>query len=581
MENLLIQGGMVVDGTGAPARRADIRLRNGRIAAIGPDLKPENGERAFDASGCFVAPGFIESHTHYDGTMWWQPDLDPLPGYGVTTAIMGNCGFSAAPISDDAGVRAEIAKIFSFFEDIPEKPFLNELPWDWRTWSEYKQSMTSRLRIAANYGAFVGHLAIRLAVMGHAAWERAATADEIARMVALLEDALDAGAMGLSTNLLDHDGAGRPVPTFKADDAEWTALIATLARYKGVSMEVALDTVIHLTAAQSIRKLAKLCEGHDVRVQWAGGVPTLKFQAAILPELKALHEDFKRDGKDYWAGYAHVPITSVINIRASLIFAQSDDFAWHEIVQADSDDDKLALLRDSAWRARARESWDHKAVKHSPFGSPQNLLLLDSANGAGPVNLSVVDLARRRGVHPSDAMADWFIENGLDSTVHMAPFEMIDDAVADLLRDPKSVGNISDAPAHGQMFCGGGYNMILFDEWVKGKREISVEAAVHIQTGKLADYFNLTDRGVLAVGKRADITVFNLDEIQMRDMEKVRDVPNGDGGMTWRWTRKPAPVRLTLVNGEPTFENGAFTGAFPGEMVSPTLLNPARSGSGA
>jgi N-acyl-D-aspartate/D-glutamate deacylase len=572
MENLLILGGMVVDGTGAPARRADIRLRNGRIAAIGLDLKPENGERAFDASGCFVTPGFIESHTHYDGTMWWQPDLDPLPGYGVTTAIMGNCGFSAAPISGDAAIRAEIAKIFSFFEDIPEKPFLNELPWDWRTWSEYKQSMTSRLRIAANYGAFVGHLAIRLAVMGHAAWERAATPDEIARMVALLEDALDAGAMGLSTNLLDHDGAGRPVPTFKADDAEWTALIATLARYKGVSMEVALDTVIHLTAAQSIRKLAKLCEGHDVRVQWAGGVPTLKFQAAILPELKALHEDFKRDGKDYWAGYAHVPITSVINIRASLIFAQSDDFAWHEIVQADSDDAKLALLRDPAWRARARESWDHKAVKHSPFGSPQNLLLLDSANGAGPVNLSVVDLARRRGVHPSDAMADWFIENGLDSTVHMAPFEMIDDAVADLLRDPKSVGNISDAPAHGQMFCGGGYNMILFDEWVKGKAEISVEEAVHIQTGKLAEYFNLTDRGVLAVGKRADIVVFNLDEIQMRDMEKVRDVPNGDGGMTWRWTRKPAPVRLTLVNGEPTFENGAFTGAFPGEMVSPTLL---------
>ena len=220
-------------------------------------------------------------------------------------------------------------------------------------------------------------------------------------MVALLEDALQAGAMGLSTNLLDHDGAGRPVPTFLTDDAEWTALIATPgALSPASSMEVALDTVIHLTAGQSIRKLARLCDGHDVRVQWAGGVPNLKFQAGIVADLKSLHDEFQRQGKDYWAGFAHVPITSVINIRASLIFAQSDDFAWHEIVQATTDDAKTALLRDAAWRARARDSWDHKAVKHSPFGSPENLLLLDSANGAGPVDLSVVDLARQRGIHP-------------------------------------------------------------------------------------------------------------------------------------------------------------------------------------
>jgi N-acyl-D-aspartate/D-glutamate deacylase len=570
MERLLISGGTVVDGTGKPGYPADVRIADGRIAEIGANLKAQAGERVVDATGCLVTPGFIESHTHYDGTMWWQPDLDPLPGYGVTTTIMGNCGFSAAPISDDPSVRAEIAKIFSFFEDIPEKPFLDELPWDWRTWSDYRRSMESHLKIAANYGAFVGHLALRLAVMGNAAWERAATPAEIAKMVALLDDALKAGAMGLSTNLLDHDGAGRPVPTFKADDAEWSALIATLARYPGVSMEVALDFVIHMTGADSIRRLAKLCDGHNVRVQWAGGVPNLKFQEASVPETKAMHEAFKAAGKDYWAGYAHVPITSVINIRASLIFAQSDEFVWHELVEADSDDKKLALLNDPDWRARARDSWDHKALKHSPFGNSEKLILLDSENGTGPVNIKVADMARERGLHPSDALADWFIANGLDSTIHMTPFDMIDDVVADLLADPKSVGNISDAPAHGQMFCGGGYNMVLFDDWVKTGR-LTVEQAVYVMTGKLADYFNLTDRGTLAVGKRADIAVFNLDEVAMRDIVKVRDVPNGDGGMTWRWTRDAAPMRLTLVNGEPTFEGGKFTGRFPGQMVSPTI----------
>jgi N-acyl-D-aspartate/D-glutamate deacylase len=326
-----------------------------------------------------------------------------------------------------------------------------------------------------------------------------------------------------------------------------------------------------MTGAGSIRKLAALCEGHNVRVQWAGGVPNLKFQEATVPEAKAMHAAFKAAGKDYWAGYAHVPITSVINIRASLIFAQSDEFVWHEVVEADSDDKKLVLLKDPDWRARARGSWDHKALKHSPFGNSEKLILLDSENGTGPVNIKVADMARERGVHPSDALADWFIANGLDSTIHMTPFDMIDDVVLELLHDPKSVGNISDAPAHGQMFCGGGYNMVLFDDWVK-KGRLTVEHAVHVMTGKLADFFNLTDRGTIAVGKRADIAVFNLDEVAMRDIEKVRDVPNGDGGMTWRWTRAAAPMRLTLVNGVPTFEGGRFTGRFPGELVSPTTI---------
>ncbi len=570
MGDILIKGGTVVDGTGAPGFPGDVRVAGGVIAEIGAGLRARPGERVVDATGCIVAPGFIESHTHYDATMWWQPDMDPLPGYGVTTAIMGNCGFSVAPLSDDPAIRDEVVGIFSFFEDIPAEPFKKELPWDWRKWSEYKKSLTSKVKTSANFGAFVGHIPLRLAVLGKAAWDRAATPAEREKMVALLEDALDAGAMGLSTNVLDHDGSGRAVPTFKADDAEWTALIKTLERHPGVTMEVVVDTFIHLTAADWIEKIAKLCDGHKVRVQFGGGVPTLKFQSEILPRLQAIHERFKREGKDYWAGYGHVPVVSVINVQHSLIFAQADDFVWNEVVEAPTQEAKTTLLRDPAWRARARDSWDHKALKHSPFGQPQNLILLDSENGKGPVNISAAELGRRRGVHPSDAMADWFLDNGLFSTVHMTPFEMIDAVVLGLLRDPQTVGNISDAPAHGQMFCGGGDNMMLFDEWVKKKHAISVEEAVHVQTGKLADHFGLSDRGVLKVGKAADITVFHLDEVARREMDKVYDVPDGNGGTIWRWTRKPAPVRLTLVNGVATFDDGRATEARPGQMVSPS-----------
>ena len=230
-ENLLIRGGTIVDGTGAPARKGDVRISHTRITEIGPSLEPVGDERIFDASGCCVAPGFIESHTHLDGVMWWQPDLEPLAGNGVTTVINGNCGFALAPAHDDAAVRDEVIKIFSFFEDFPEGPFRSHLPWDWRTWSEYRDSIERNLHAPVHFGHFVGHIAIRLAAMGLDAWERAATPAEIGRMAELLEDALDAGALGLSSNLFDHDGRDRPIPTLRAQDAEFTALFDVLARY--------------------------------------------------------------------------------------------------------------------------------------------------------------------------------------------------------------------------------------------------------------------------------------------------------------------------------------------------------------
>jgi len=573
MSELLIRGGTVVDGTGAPAFAADVRVRDGVIAEIGNNLQAGADTRVVDASGCYVTPGLIESHTHYDGTMWWQPDLDPLPGYGVTTSILGNCGFSAAPVSNDEQARMEMVKIFSFFEDIPIAPFVKELPWDWRSWSEYKQSLTAKVQVPANYAAFVGHIAIRLAAMGMDAWERAATPQEIQRMVELLDDALKAGALGLSTNLMDHDGDNRPVPTLKADDAEFIALVEVLERYPGTSLQVIVDTFMRMTAPASIERLGRITEGRNVRMQW-GGVPTLEFQKPIQGPMIELHERFKREGRDFWTGFSHVPITNTLSVNRSLIFAQSNDYVWHEVVLAETEAEKLQLLNDPDWRARARHSWDNDALKHSPMANAASLLLLNSDNGAGPVNVTLGEYAQQLGgVHASDAMAQWLINNGLQSTIHMAPFKKDEDMVVRLLRDPYTVGNISDAGAHGQMLCGGGENMLLLTHYVRETGMLSIEEAIHAQTGKLAQHFSLLDRGEIKAGKRADITVFNLDEVERRAMKKVFDVPDGNGGKIWRWTRDPAPVRLTLVNGVPTFEAGQVTGAMPGQMLAP--IRPA------
>ena len=201
--------------------------------------------------------------------------------------------------------------------------------------------------------------------------------------------------------------------------------------------------------------------------------------------------------------------------------------------------------------------------------NPDRLLLENSDNNHGPVGITLAEYARQLGVHHSDAMAEWLINNGIQSTVQMAPFDLDEEMIVRLIKDPYSVGNINDAPAHGQMLCGAGENLELITKYARELGAISLEHAIHSMTGKLAGHFNLKDRGELKVGKRADIAVFHLDEIATRPKKKVYDVPNGDGGFIWRWTRDAAPMRLTLVNGVPTFDNGAFTQALPGRMLSP------------
>jgi N-acyl-D-amino-acid deacylase len=574
MTGILIRGGTMVDGTGAPARPADVRIAGDIIVEIGTALAAKPGERVVDASGCIVTPGFIEAHTHMDAVMWWQPSLDPLPGYGVTTAVIGACGFTAAPVSADPEVRLEMVNIFSFFEEVPAKPFVERVKWDWRTWGEYRRSMEKNAKSAANIAAYAGHIAIRLAVMGMEAWDRTATPDEIRQMCDLLEEAIEAGALGLSSNLMDHDSKDRPVPSLKADEAEWVALIDVLARYPGTQLQVVIDTFFHFTAPDQMEFLGRLCRGKGVRVQLPGAGGLLRMQEPIRDRMWEITARQKEEGLDFWPGYAHVPPTTALNFFHTSSFAQANEYVWHEVITAKTEEAKLALLHDPEFRARARDSWDNKAFKQSMVANPHMLLLLlDSDTGAGPLDLSLKDLAEQTGKHPSDALADWVLDNGIRSIVNRIPNPMVEDKTMDMLRDDRTVGNISDAGAHGQMLCGGGENIKLFNDFYKTGK-LTLEEAVHIQTGKLARHFNFDDRGVIAVGKRADIAVFNLDEVDTRPLKRVFDVPGENGENIWRFTRDAAPMRLTLVNGVPTFDDGRFTGAFPGEFVSPALALP-------
>jgi N-acyl-D-aspartate/D-glutamate deacylase len=374
----------------------------------------------------------------------------------------------------------------------------------------------------------------------------------------------------MSSNLLDDDSQGRPIPSKVADDAEWTALFGVLARYQGSQLQVILDTFFHLEAPEQMERLGRLARGTGVRVQLAGAGAQLQFQSAIREKTWAITQRQKTEDLDFWPSFGHVPPTTALNFFSSSSFAQANEYVWHEVVQLETAEEKFALLEDGDFRARARDSWDNKAYKQSLVANPQMMLLNDSETGAGPIGLSLKDLAEQTGKHPSDALADWVLANGVQSIVSRTPHPMVHEKTIEMLKDPKTVGGISDAGAHGQMLCGGGESILLFTDYYRNKA-LTLEEAVAVMTGKVANHFNFTDRGTLEVGKRADIAVFNLDEIEPRPLKRVFDVPDGKGGFTWRFTRDAAPMRLTLVNGVPTFENGAFTEQFPGEFVSPAI----------
>jgi N-acyl-D-aspartate/D-glutamate deacylase len=237
------------------------------------------------------------------------------------------------------------------------------------------------------------------------------------------------------------------------------------------------------------------------------------------------------------------------------------------------------MLLDPEWLARARAGWDG-TYSHSLFHDPSALTFIESETGWGPVSGTLADYIEQGGFeHPSDALADWVFKNGAESVVKKRSWELDEDLLMALIRDPRSVGNLSDGGAHGKMFCGTGDNVFLLTEYVRDRKMLTIEEAVHALTGKLADFFSLRDRGVVKAGYIADIAVYDLDEIERRPEEKIWDVWDGLGGRTYRYTRAAAPMRLTLANGVPTFDNGAFTGRFPGDFIGPGNTAPVALGA--
>ncbi len=512
-----------------------------------------------------VAPGFVDVHTHYDPSLWWDPSAEPIGAHGCTSVVIGNCSLSLAPVRPEH--RDQLADMFCFIEDLPLEAFGAAVPWSWETWADYVAAVDGR-GAAVNVAGLVGHSALRLYVMGEASFGRAATDDERGALAAVLDDCLAAGAIGLSTSFVDQDRAGRPVPSRKADDAEFAALGAVLGRRGGGVLQFVPRFPVDKLWERDVDRIADAVRGWPaVQATYApltAGPTTTERNERLLGQVARL----RSEGVAMWPQVTPRPLDVNVSLERTPLFAGIA--AWHELIAADAAT-KRVWLRDTAWRRRARDDWDGCRYTLFPWQAPTRVLLARAADArpdlAGWRGRTLEDWRASRGAaaHVSDALADWLAENDLDVSIVTAASNDDPALVGPLLADPAVLVGASDAGAHLQMMCGAGDSTIFLSRYVRDHGVLSLEAGVRALTALPAEVFRLPDRGVVAVGAVADLTVFDLDALDWAPPAFVHDVPPD---ATARMTRPGVGYLATVVAGEVTVEDGRPTGALPGRMLA-------------
>jgi N-acyl-D-aspartate/D-glutamate deacylase len=559
MGDLLVRGGEVIDGRGAPPRRADLRVCAGRITEIGIDLKPE-GERQIDAGGAFVTPGFIDGHTHVDPALWWDPGCDPLPSHGVTTVVTGNCSLSLAPLKKEN--RASLTDMFCFIEDLPNEAFEAGIPWSWETWPEYRRAFDAR-GAAVQVAPLVGHSALRLHVIGEESYERASTEAERKAIAALMRECLTAGAFGLSTSFLDTDRAGRPVPSRAADDDEFRALVGEMAAMGRGVFEFVPRLMQLETQMEDIERVHSLCRGAGVPATWTQ-LYIGDHNADHIEPLLAQATRTQLEGPGVFPQVSPRPFDVNLSFDQTAVFMAMP--AWNEIVSVGADG-KRQRLEDREWRKRARAEWDDGQPSLFPKDRPDRVVFsgVTRPELESFIGMNLADYAASREQHPSDALADWVLANDLSPQITLADTAYAPERVAELLSHPATVCAASDAGAHVQMMCGGGDTSLLLERYVRERADFPVEEAIRRMTSEVAMLFGIHDRGILEVGYAGDLAVFSLDEIRWAPETFVSDLPGGHS----RITRPAGGIRATVVAGVPTHLDGQSTGATPGRMLEP------------
>jgi N-acyl-D-amino-acid deacylase len=552
MADVVIRGGTVVDGTGAPGRLADVAIEGDRVVAIGPGL---TGDREIDATGCVVAPGFIDIHTHYDAQVFWDPALTPSCYHGVTTVVAGNCGFSIAPTRPEH--RGLIARTLEKVEDMDVASLEAGIPWEFETFPEYLRAVEARGTFL-NYAVYIGHTPLRIYTLGDEAVGRAATPAEIDEMAGLVREAMDAGAAGFATSFaLTHRGAdGRPIPSRWAEHDEIEAL--------GKAVGDSGRGVVGINGGEN------LGFADTYKMQPHFGAP-VTFTALLTTSggahLRAIeiHKAGRAAGADVWPQVSCRPLAFSMTMVEPFTLNTSPVFA--ELMPVTLDERRAAYL-DPAWRRRVRDGWD------AGQGIPprwDTYEVMESTTHPDLVGQRLGDLAEHAGADPFDLLLELALAEP-DLRLRVKAMLANDDAdgVALLLKEDGCTLGLSDAGAHVGQLCDAVMATDLLGTWVRDRGTLTMEEAIHKLTQVQAQLFGFTDRGVLRPGALADVVVFDPTTVGPGPLRRARDFPAGAERLT---ADQPTGIHHLLVNGQPVLADGVLLASAltdrPGRLVRP------------
>jgi N-acyl-D-amino-acid deacylase len=570
--DLAIVGGTVVDGTGLPRRRADVGIKDGRIAVTG-FLDASDADQVIDADGHCVAPGIVDVHTHYDPQLTFEPYATSSCFHGVTTVVAGNCGFSIAPTK--AADREFITQMFARVEGMSPKA-LAGVRWDFETFPEFLACLDGRLGV--NMSCYVGHSAVRRWVMGDDCYQREATDDEIARMEALVTEAMAAGAAGFSSSHAPThwDSHDRPVPSRLASMQELETLAAAAGRANaGTIAWLPFSSIGGLDGddQQELIRLSLLAR-MPVVIQGLGARSKIDAPTASWDEAKKFVDEATARGASVHSMVMAKPFNRTFTLAAGTTLYEGVPAFDRMFKEARTVPERIALLRDPVYRESARWAVEHpnRDATLGPTLPPPNwaVLLVNAVTRpehAGLVGRSVADLAAERGVAPADCMLDLALSEDLAvEWMWSTETEAWRIGTRAAASDPHMVLGVSDGGAHLDRDDGSEWSSWFFDRWVRRWGAWTIEDAVRLMTQIPASLCGFSDRGQLRPGFAADVMIFDPDTLAPDRKEFVHDFPNGEG----RWRSQPKGLLATIVNGVPIVFRGATTGALPGQVVRPT-----------